>query len=89
LRDIVKKLMPTVQSVRLVVEVDTSRDIFSKGVTIRIDDGVLTDVIDKGHGMQRSLVFSLLQMLIKAGRSQVGGRGAAIPDSQPLRGRNP
>src|SRR3546814_16188549 len=59
LRDVVKKLMPTVQSVSLGVEVEASRDIFSKGVSIKIDDGVLTDVLDKGHGMQRSLVFSL------------------------------
>jgi hypothetical protein len=68
LRDIVKKLMPTVQSISLGVEVEASRDIFSKGVSIKIDDGVMTDVLDKGHGMQRSLVFSLLQMLIKPGK---------------------
>ena len=28
---------------------------------------MLTDVLDKGHGLQRSIVFSLLQMLIKSG----------------------
>jgi putative ATP-dependent endonuclease of OLD family len=66
LRDTVKRLMPSVQAVQLSVEVDESREIFSKGVTIKIDDGVLTDVLDKGHGMQRSIVFSLLQMLMKA-----------------------
>jgi hypothetical protein len=73
LRDIVKKLMPTVQSISLGVEVDASREIFAKGVSIKIDDGVLTDVLDKGHGMQRSLVFSLLQMLIKSGRPNPAG----------------
>lgn len=72
LRDTVKKLMPGVQSVRLGVEVETSTDIFSKGVNIRIDDGVLTDVLDKGHGLQRSLIFALLQMLIKSGRNDQG-----------------
>lgn len=72
LRDVVRKLMPSVDSIRLGVEIDTSRDIFSKGVSIKIDDGVLTDVLDKGHGMQRSLVFALLQMLIASTRSKDG-----------------
>lgn len=62
--DVVKKLMPSVQSININVDIETSRDIFSRGVTIRVDDGVLTDVLDKGNGMQRSLIFSLLQMLI-------------------------
>ena len=64
LRDLVKKLMPSVNAISLDVEVEVSQDLFSKGVNIKIDDGVLTDVLDKGHGMQRSMVFSLLQMLI-------------------------
>jgi predicted ATP-dependent endonuclease of OLD family len=67
--DLVKKLMPSVQSISLEVEVEASQDVFSKGVNIKIDDGVLTDVLDKGHGMQRSMVFSLLQMLMASGRS--------------------
>lgn len=83
LRDTVKKLMPSVQSVRLGVEVDASRDIFSKGVTIKIDDGVLTDVVDKGHGMQRSLVFSLLQMLINAGKANAIGRPILLAIEEP------
>ena len=83
LHDTVKKLMPSVQSVRLGVEVDTSRDIFSKGVTVRIDDGVMTDVLDKGHGLQRSFVFSLLQMLIKAGQTEAGGRSTILAIEEP------
>jgi predicted ATP-dependent endonuclease of OLD family len=79
LRDLVKKLMPSVQSVSLDVEVEASQDIFSKGVNIKIDDGVQTDVLEKGHGMQRSMVFSLLQMLMASGRSTIEG---AI--SQPI-----
>ena len=78
LRDVVKKLMPTVQSVSLGVEVEASRDIFSKGVSIKIDDGVLTDVLDKGHGMQRSLVFSLLQLLISSARGDDGANAQPI-----------
>ncbi|WP_129642665.1 ATP-dependent nuclease [Peristeroidobacter agariperforans] len=79
LRDVMKKLMPSVSSIRLEVQVDASKDIFARGVTIRIDDGVLTDVVDKGHGMQRSVVFSLLQMLISSAHQRsVGDRRPII-----------
>jgi hypothetical protein len=73
LRDVMKKLMPSVASISLEVQVEASKDIFARGVTIRVDDGVLTDVLDKGHGMQRSVVFSLLQMLIGTARQRVEG----------------
>lgn len=72
LRDTVKRLMPSVQGVQLSVDVEESRNIFSQGVTIKVDDGVLTDVLDKGDGMQRSLIFALLQMLIQATREKEG-----------------
>jgi putative ATP-dependent endonuclease of the OLD family len=78
LRDVMRKLMPSVSSVTLEVQVETSRDIFARGVTIRVDDGVLTDVLDKGHGMQRSVVFSLLQMLIGAARQRADGNSRPI-----------
>ena len=71
LRDAVKELMPSVELIQLSVEVEAPREIFSKGVNIKIDDGVLTDVLDKGHGMQRSLIFSLLQLLIRAGQERI------------------
>lgn len=77
LRDVMKKLMPSVASISLEVQVEASKDIFARGVTIRVDDGVLTDVLDKGHGMQRSVVFSLLQMLIGAARRR--GEGGCRP----------
>lgn len=64
----IKGLMPSVRRVQLSVEFDQSRDMFARGVSIRVDDGALTDVLTKGHGMQRSIVFALLQMLIQAGR---------------------
>lgn len=72
LRDVIKRLMPSVEAVQLEVEVEEARDIFSRGVTIRIDDGVITDVLDKGHGMQRSVVFALLQMLISSSGADEG-----------------
>lgn len=78
LRDVMKKLMPSVASVSLEVQVEASKDIFARGVTIRVDDGVLTDVLDKGHGMQRSVVFSLLQMLIGTARQRGDGNARPI-----------
>ena len=66
LRDTIKKLMPGVQAVHLTVDVEESKEIFSNGVNIKVDDGVLTDVLDKGHGLQRSIVFALLQMLMNS-----------------------
>lgn len=83
LHDLLKKLMPEVQSVSLNVEIDTSRDIFARGVNIKIDDGVLTEVVDKGHGMQRSLVFALLQMLIKSGSVASSGRPIILAIEEP------
>ena len=79
LKDHVKKLMPSVRSVSLDVEIDASQDLFSKGVNVKIDDGVLTDVLDKGHGMQRSMVYSLLQMLMSLTRDNADG-----PTEQPI-----
>lgn len=85
LRDVMKKLMPSVASVSLEVQVEASKDIFARGVTIRVDDGVLTDVLDKGHGMQRSVVFSLLQMLIGTARQrgEAGGRPIILAIEEP------
>lgn len=71
---LVRKLMPSVQSVKLGVEVEASKELFSKGVNIKIDDGVMTDVLEKGHGVQRSLVFSMLQMLMNSSRQQAPER---------------
>jgi CRISPR-associated exonuclease Cas4 len=66
LYETLKPLMPSVMRIHLNVDVEESRELFSRGVGIRIDDGVLTDVLDKGHGMQRTLVFALLRMLMKS-----------------------
>ncbi len=60
----VARLMPTVQSIQLEVVIDDVKDFFSRGVALRIDDGVPTDVLSKGHGLQRCVVFGLLQALI-------------------------
>lgn len=68
LTKIVGKLMPGVKGVQLEVAIEEPKELFSRGVTMKVDDGVLTDVLDKGHGLQRSVVFGLLQMLIQTAR---------------------
>ncbi len=85
LQTVVAKLMPTAESISLGVEVEPTREIFSKGVSIKINDGVLTDVLDKGHGMQRSLVFALLQMLIEStrGEAPAGARPIILAIEEP------
>ena len=83
LRDTIKRLMPSVDGVQLAVEVEESKAIVSKGVTIKVDDGVLTDVLAKGHGMQRSIVFALLQMLIKSGQQQGEARPIILGIEEP------
>ena len=64
LSNLVARLMPSVHSVQLTVEIEQLKDVFSRGVSIKVDDGCLTGVLQKGHGLQRSIVFALLQALI-------------------------
>lgn len=71
LQEIISKLMPSVRGVRVSVDVEEIRDLFSRGVSIQIDDGKLTEVMMKGHGLQRCVVFGLLQALILNQRGQL------------------
>lgn len=79
LRGCIARLMPSVRSVALSVDVEGSREMFSRGVSLQVDDGVLTDVTDKGHGLQRSVVFGLLQVLIQHQKDAVSIGGDAAP----------
>ena len=69
----IAKLMPSVQAVSLLVAIEETKEFFTNGVSLKVDDGVLNDVLDKGHGMQRAIVFSLLQALIKCHRGVFAG----------------
>ena len=64
IKDILCNLMPSVEKIRLKVMTEDVKTIFSKGVELTVDDGVETDVLLKGHGLQRCILFSLLQALI-------------------------
>jgi len=71
LTELLKKLMPSVNKVSMSVEVDQAKDIFSAGVELSVDDGTDTSVLAKGHGLQRCIVFTLLQTLILNERNQL------------------
>jgi putative ATP-dependent endonuclease of the OLD family len=40
--------------------------LYELGTTVSIDDGVSTDVLRKGHGLQRALVFAFIRQWVKA-----------------------
>lgn len=69
--ELLKKLMPSVQKVSMAIIIEEMKDIFSSGVCLSVDDGVDTDVLAKGHGLQRCIVFTLLQSLIMNERNQL------------------
>jgi hypothetical protein len=64
LKNSIKGLMPSVKKVSLEVEIEGTGDIFARGIQLGVDDGKMTDVLDKGHGLQRCVVFGLLKTLI-------------------------
>lgn len=68
---LLRRVMPSVQNVSLAVEIEEFKEIFSAGVSLSVDDGVTTDVLAKGHGLQRCVVFTLLQTLILNERNQL------------------
>lgn len=75
--ELLKKLMPSVTGISMSVEVDDIKDMFSGGISLAVNDGIETDVLAKGHGLQRCIVFTLLQTLIMNEREQL------LPDSKP------
>lgn len=71
IKDLLSRLMPSVEKVTLKVLTEDVKTIFSKGVELSIDDGIETDVLLKGHGLQRCIVFSLIQTLILNERNEL------------------
>ena len=84
IKDLLIKLMPSVEKVALKVLTEDVKTIFSKGVELTIDDGIETDVLLKGHGLQRCIVFSLLQTLILNERNELIVVEAAEIENTPI-----
>jgi putative ATP-dependent endonuclease of the OLD family len=81
LKDLLSNLMPSVEKVKLSVVLESVSDMFSKGVELKVDDGVETDVLAKGHGLQRCVIFSLLHALILNERRQLLASDTALADN--------
>ena len=71
IKELLSRLMPSVEKVTLKVLTEDVKTIFAKGVELSIDDGIETDVLLKGHGLQRCIVFSLIQTLILNERNEL------------------
>lgn len=71
IKQLLCRLMPSVENIKLKVVTEDVTTIFSKGVEITVNDGVETDVLLKGHGLQRCIIFSLLQALILNERNEL------------------
>jgi CRISPR-associated exonuclease Cas4 len=69
--ELLRRVMPSVQNVSLSVEVEEVKELFAAGVSLSVNDGISTDVLAKGHGLQRCVVFTLLQTLILNERNQL------------------
>ena len=69
--ELLQRVMPSVQGVSLAVEVEEVKELFAAGVSLSVNDGITTDVLAKGHGLQRCVVFTLLQTLILNERNQL------------------
>lgn len=78
---LLQRVMPSVQNVSLAVEVEEIKELFSAGVSLSVNDGVTTDVLAKGHGLQRCVVFTLLQTLILNERNQLVGGAHEEPEA--------
>lgn len=81
---LLRRVMPSVQGVTLTVAVLDLKDLFSAGVNLAVDDGVRTDVLAKGHGLQRCIVFTLLQTLILNERDQLVIDADIAPSEHPI-----
>lgn len=83
--ELLRRVMPSVTAVSLSVEVEEVTDLFATGVSLSVNDGVETDVLAKGHGLQRCIVFTLLQTLILNERNQlVAGSGEGQLSQDPI-----
>ena len=83
--EILGDLMPSVKGAALTVEMESFSAVFSRGVGLKIDDGVVTDVLAKGHGLQRCIIFTLLRTLILNQRNQlVPIEDGAEPDDRAI-----
>lgn len=84
IKELLVRLMPSVEKIKLQVATEDIQAIFSRGVELLIDDGVETDVLSKGHGLQRCIVFALLQSLILNERNELIDDREEVKNNRPI-----
>ncbi|HOX73459.1 MAG TPA: AAA family ATPase [Candidatus Gastranaerophilales bacterium] len=84
IKQLIVRLMPSVEKVSLKVLTEDVKSIFSKGVELTIDDGIETDVLLKGHGLQRCIVFALIQTLILNERNELINTDPSKIEDNPI-----
>lgn len=84
IKNLLSRLMPSVERVSLKVLTEDVKTIFSRGVEMTIDDGIETDVLLKGHGLQRCIVFSLMQTLILNERNELINTDPTKIENSPI-----
>jgi putative ATP-dependent endonuclease of the OLD family len=84
IKGLLSRLMPSVEKVTLRVLTEDVKAIFSRGVEMTIDDGIETDVVLKGHGLQRCIVFSLIQTLILNERNELINSDPSKIEDNPI-----
>jgi putative ATP-dependent endonuclease of OLD family len=87
LKDLVCKLMPSVNAIQVSVDIEDVQELFSRGVSIQVDDGTMNDALMKGHGLQRCIVFALLQASILNQRGELVAEPAGADETQTRRGK--
>ena len=77
-----QELSPWDVDLTIGVEAPDIERIFQLGTSITLDDGIPTGVAEKGHGLQRSLIFALMRVWAAEAR-----RGQA-PEAEEIRERS-
>lgn len=77
-----QELSPWDVEVSIGVEAPDIERIFQLGTSITLDDGIPTGVAEKGHGLQRSLIFALMRVWAAEAR-----RGQ-VPEAEEIRERS-
>lgn len=68
---VMRSSVPSIKRVHVNFELDEVLDLMKSGFNFKIDDGHLSDVGLKGHGVQRAMIFSLLKIYLDYLKSSV------------------
>jgi hypothetical protein len=67
-----RELLPWNVGIDIGIEAPDPKTIFTLGTRIVVDDGIATDISQKGHGLQRALLFALIRIWASTIHKPVG-----------------